>query len=113
MDYYVPFCQRSPLLTITAIYTAECSLEHWGNAVILKNQAIRLFNNNLLSHSRNSDETIATLTQLIQNEWYWGAYRGEGMDLGNHLRLLNTLVYERGGFRRLGLHGLIAKLAIT
>lgn len=114
LKYYIPFCLQTPLLTQTAIYTAACHLNETGQvdkAVTMahKSQAINLLNDNLWSESSSSDETIAAHTQLILNEWYWGAAN----DLRAHLRGLKEMVRLRGGFRSLGLHGLISKMAIT
>lgn len=114
LKYYVPFCLQAPLLTHTAMYTAACFLNETGHldkatAMGYKNQAISMLNEHLWSDSCSSDETIAAHTQLILNEWYWGA----AGDLGAHLRGLREMVRVRGGFRSLGLHGLIAKMAIT
>lgn len=114
IKYYVPLCVQTPLLTQTAMYTAACFLNETGHldktvTMAHKSQAISMLNENLWTDSCSSDETVAAHTQLILNEWYWGA----GTDLGAHLRGLKEMVCLRGGFRSLGLHGLIAKMAIT
>ncbi|KAB5515229.1 hypothetical protein GE09DRAFT_582522 [Coniochaeta sp. 2T2.1] len=114
MKYYVPLCLQSPLLIHTAMYTAACFLNetsHLDNSVTMahKSQAISMLNENLCSDSCSSDETVAAHSQLILNEWYWGA----ATDLSAHLRGLKDIISLRGGFRSLGLHGLIAKMAIT
>lgn len=114
LKHYVPFVLQSPLLTQTAIYTSACFLHETGHmdkstAMAHKTQAIGLLNEHIWSGSSSSDEVIAAHIQLILNEWYWGA----GTDLGAHLRGLREMIRVRGGLRSLGLHGLIAKMAVT
>jgi hypothetical protein len=114
IKYYVPLCVQTPLLMQTAMYTAACFLNETGHmdktvTMAHKSQAISMLNENLWTDSCSNDETVAAHTQLILNEWYWGA----GTDLRAHLRGLKEMVCLRGGFRSLGLHGLIAKMAIT
>lgn len=96
------------------MYTAACFLNEMGHldlrmTMAHKSQAINMLNENLWSGAASNDETIAAHTQLILNEWYWGA----DTNLDAHLRGLKHMVRLRGGFRGLGLHGLIAKIAIT
>lgn len=107
-------CVQTPVLTQTAMYTAACFLNETGHldkpvTMAHKSQAISMLNEKLWTESCSKDETVAAHTQLILNEWYWGA----GTDLGAHLRGLKEMVSQRGGFRSLGLHGLVAKMAIT
>lgn len=114
MKYYVPYCLKTPLLAQVAIYTAACFLNQTGHldervTMAHKGQSIRLLNDHLRSESSSSDEVIAAVIQLIVNEWCWG----ETNDLRAHLRGLREMIRLRGGFRSLGLHGLISKLAIT
>jgi hypothetical protein len=97
-----------------AIYTAACFLNeagHLDRATMMahKGQAISLLNEHLGSGNSSSDEAIAGIIQLILDEWYWG----ETGDLRAHLRGLREMIRMRGGFRNLGLYGLISKLAIT
>lgn len=114
VKYYLPFCLQSPLLTQVGIYTSACFLNETGYmdktvAMAHKGQAIGLLNEHIHSQSCLSDEAIAGITQLILDEWYWG----ETNDLRAHLRGLREMIRLRGGFRSLGLHGLISKMAIT
>ncbi|KAK3325148.1 hypothetical protein B0H66DRAFT_599332 [Apodospora peruviana] len=114
IKYHVPYCVQSPLLQHVAIYTAAGLLSQTGHiegtvAMAHKGHAIKLLNEHLRSRSSTSDEGIAGVVQLIVNEWYWG----DANDLQAHLRGLREMIKLRGGFRTLGLHGLISKLAIT
>jgi len=114
MKYHVPYCVQSPLLQHVAIYTASGLLSQTGHikstvAMSHKGHAIKLLNEHMQSRTSTSDEVIAGVVQLIVNEWYWG----ETNDLRAHLRGLSQMIKVRGGFRTLGLHGLISKLAIT
>ncbi|KAK4209202.1 oleate activated transcription factor 3 [Rhypophila decipiens] len=114
IKYHVPYCVQSPLLQHVAIYTAAGLLSQTGHiestvAMAHKGHAIKLLNEHLRSRSSTSDEGIAGVVQLIVNEWYWG----DPNDLRAHLRGLREMIKLRGGFRTLGLHGLISKLAIT
>lgn len=95
------------------MYTAACFLSQTGHldervTMAHKGESIRLLNSRLHSESSSSDEVIAAVIQLIVNEWCWG----ETNDLCAHLRGLREMIRLRGGFRNLGLHGLISKLAI-
>lgn len=120
MKHFVPFCLHSPLLVQTAIYTAACLLHEtsWGvsfgeliestTAVAHKGHAIRLLNEHLKTHGSTTDEAVATVMQLMLNEWYWG----NTVDLRAHLSGLREMVRLRGGFENLGLGGLLAKLVI-
>ncbi|KAM7199505.1 oleate activated transcription factor 3 [Naviculisporaceae sp. PSN 640] len=114
IKYHVPYCVQSPLLQHVAIYTAAGLLSQTGHlestvAMAHKGHAIKLLNEHLRSRASTSDEGIAGVVQLIVNEWYWG----DTNDLRAHLRGLREMIKLRGGFRTLGLHGLISKLAIT
>ncbi|KAK0728721.1 hypothetical protein B0T26DRAFT_768424 [Lasiosphaeria miniovina] len=115
MKHYVPYCVQSPLLVHVAIYTAACFLTETGHidrtvAMGHKGHAIGLLNEHLRSsRSAASDEGITGVIQLTLNEWYWGNTN----DLRAHLRGLREMIKLRGGFRTLGLHGLISKLAVT
>lgn len=111
---YIPLCLQNALLAQTAMYTAACFLNEAGHldrqvTLAHKSQAINLLNESLWMNAGSSDEIVAAHAQLILNEWYWGGTT----DLGAHLRGLKEMVRLRGGFRSLGLHGLIAKMAIT
>lgn len=113
IKYYVPFCLKTPILTQVAIHTAACFLSETGHldervAMAHKGLSIRLLNDHLRSESSSSDEVIAAVIQLIVDEWYWG----ETNDLRAHLRGLREMIRLRGGFRNLGLYGLISRLAI-
>ncbi|KAK3328530.1 hypothetical protein B0T19DRAFT_449970 [Cercophora scortea] len=114
LKYYVPYCVHSPLLANVAIYTAAGFLSQTGHidgTVVMahKGRAIGLLNEHLRSQASTSDEEVASIVQIIVNEWYWG----DANDLRAHLRGLREMIKFRGGFRTLGLHGLISKLAIT
>ncbi|KAJ9141711.1 Oleate activated transcription factor 3 [Pleurostoma richardsiae] len=114
IKFYVPFCIQTPLLAQIAIYTAACFLNETGHldrTVVMshKGMAIRMLNDHLRSKTATSDEAIAGVTQLIMDEWYWG----EDRDLRAHLRGLREMIRLRGGFRSLGLNGLLAKLVIS
>jgi hypothetical protein len=96
------------------MYSAACFLNETGQldrqmTIAHKSQAIRMLNETLRTDAGTNDEGVAACTQLILNEWYWGG----GTDLGAHLRGLRELIAIRGGLRSLGLHGIIAKMAIT
>ncbi|KAK0614029.1 hypothetical protein B0T14DRAFT_293150 [Immersiella caudata] len=112
--YHVPYCVQSPLLVNVAIYTAACFLSDTGHidttvAMAHKGHAIQMLNEHIQSTSVPSDEGITGVVQLIVDEWYWG----DPNHLHTHLRGLREMIKLRGGFRTLGLHGLISKLAIT
>jgi hypothetical protein len=114
IKHYVPLCLQNSLLAHTAMYTAACFLNETGHldrqvTMAHKSQAINMLNESLWTDPTSNDETVAAHTQLILNEWYWGG----GTDLRAHLWGLKEMVRLRGGFRSLGLHGLIAKMAIT
>ena len=114
MKYYLPWCQQHTLLTHIAMYTAACFLSETGQldrqvTMGHKSQAITMLNDALWTDLSSNDVTVAAHTQLILNEWYWGG----GTDLTAHVRGLREMVRLRGGFRNLGLHGLVAKMAIT
>ncbi|CCC08848.1 unnamed protein product [Sordaria macrospora k-hell] len=114
IQHYIPFCLRSPLLTRVAICTAAGWLNVTGMidmtvAMAHKGQAIALLNDHIKSSLVAGDEGIAGVVQLIINEWYWG----EKQSLHAHMGGLCEMIKLRGGFRTLGLNGLISKLAIT
>jgi hypothetical protein len=114
MKYFVPFCVQTPLLAQISIYTSACFLNEAGHidktvAMAHKGQAIRMLNDHLRSSKSTSDEAIIGVLQLILDEWYWG----ETHDLQAHLRGLREMIRLRGGFRNLGMHGLLTKLAIA
>lgn len=111
---YVPYTVQSPLLVHVAIYTAACFLTETGHlgadvAMTHKGFAIKLLNDHIRSMSPPTDEGIAGVIQLIVDEWLWG----DASNLHSHLRGLRELIRTKGGFRNLGQHGLISKLAIT
>lgn len=115
MKYHVPYCVQSPLLVHVAIYTAACFLSDTGHidltvAMSHKVYAIQQLNEHIRATAAiPSDEGITGVVQLIADEWYWG----DANNLHTHLRGLREMIKLRGGFRQLGLHGLISKLAIT
>ncbi|EOO03543.1 hypothetical protein UCRPA7_970 [Phaeoacremonium minimum UCRPA7] len=114
IKYYVPFCIQTPLLAQVAIFTSACFLTETGyldNMATMshKGLAIRMLNEHLRSKSSTTDVAISAVTQLILDEWYWG----EASDLRAHLRGLREMIRLRGGFRNLGMDGIIAKLVIT
>ena len=114
IKYHVPYTVQSPLLVHVAIYTAACFLSETGHidttrAMDHKGFAIKLLNEHIRSTALPSDEGITGVIQLIIDEWLWGDVN----DLRAHLRGLREMIKLRGGFRTLGLHGLISKLAIT
>lgn len=114
LRYYVPYTVQSPLLVNIAIYTAACFLTETGHiqpeaAMGHKGFAIKLLNDHIRSRSPPTDEGITGVIQLVVDEWLWGDPR----NLHTHLRGLRELIRIKGGFRYLGLHGLIGKLAIT
>jgi hypothetical protein len=96
------------------MYTAACFLSETGHmdrlvAMSYKGESIQLLNDHLRSKSAPSDEAVVAVVQLILDEWCWG----ETDDLQAHLCGLAEMIRLRDGFRNLGLHGLISKLAIT
>ncbi|KAK0670581.1 hypothetical protein QBC41DRAFT_221525 [Cercophora samala] len=114
IKYYVPYCIQSRLLQRVGVYTAACFLADSGHvdltaAMAQKSQVFELVNMHLSSQLSTSDEGITGVIQLVLNEWHWG---NDG-DLRAHLSGLREMIRVRGGFRTLGLHGLISKLAIT
>lgn len=117
LKQYIPFCLHSPLLIQTAIYTSACYLiETAGEqrldsmtAMSHKCRAIRMLNEHLQVRGSTTDEAIASVMQLMLNEWYWG----DADDLMAHLSGLREMVRLRGGFANLGLGGLLAKLVIV
>lgn len=110
----MPFCIQNPLLVHVAIYTAACYLNEAKKldkyvAIQIKGQAIHMLNERLRSeHTAASDEAIAGVCQLIMDEWYWGETR----DLRAHLNGMRQMIRLRGGFRNLGLDGLLSKMVI-
>ncbi|KAJ4422687.1 hypothetical protein N0V82_002691 [Gnomoniopsis sp. IMI 355080] len=118
MTRFVPFCLYSPLLIQTAIYTSACFLNEMEGrhnlidsttAVAHKFRAIRMLNEHLQTHESTTDEAISAVMQLMLNEWYWGNMD----DLKAHTRGLKEMIRLRGGFRSVGLSGLLAKLTIV
>ncbi|KAL2175860.1 uncharacterized protein P884DRAFT_278995 [Thermothelomyces heterothallicus CBS 202.75] len=114
IKYYVPYCVNSQLLVCVAIYSAACFLTDTGHvdrtvAMAHKGHVFRLLNEHIRSRVPTTDEVIAGVLQIILNEWLWG----NTDDLRAHLRGLRDMIKCRGGFRMLGLHGLISKLAIS
>jgi hypothetical protein len=74
-----------------------------------KGHVIKLLNEHIRSQPSPSDEVIAGVLQITLDEWLWG----NTTDLRAHLRGLRDMIRSRGGFRTLGLNGLISKLAIS
>ncbi|AEO55841.1 hypothetical protein MYCTH_101172 [Thermothelomyces thermophilus ATCC 42464] len=114
IKYYVPYCVNSQLLLRVAIYSAACFLTDTGHvdrtvAMAHKGHVFRLLNEHIRSRMPTTDEVIAEVLQIILNEWLWG----NADDLRAHQRGLRDMIKCRGGFRMLGLHGLISKLAIS
>jgi len=114
IKYYVPYCVNSQLLVHVAIYSAACFLTDTGHvertvAMAHKGHVIQLLNEHIQSQISTSDEVIAGVLQIILDEWLWGNTN----DLRAHLRGLRGMIRARGGFRTLGLHGLLSKLAIS
>ncbi|KAJ4396604.1 hypothetical protein N0V93_000825 [Gnomoniopsis smithogilvyi] len=118
MTRFVPFCLHSPLLIQTAIYTSACFLNEMEGrhnlidsttAVAHKFRAIKVLNEHLQTHESTTDEAISAVMQLMLNEWYWGNMD----DLEAHTRGLKEMIRLRGGFRSVGLSGLLAKLVIV
>ena len=110
----MPYTVQSPLLVHVAIYTAACFLSETGHidsttAMSHKGYAIKLLNEHIRSTAMPTDEGITGVIQLIVDEWLWGDID----DLRAHLRGLREMIKLRGGFRTLGMHGMISKLAIT
>ncbi|ORY57265.1 uncharacterized protein BCR38DRAFT_355048 [Pseudomassariella vexata] len=112
--YYLPFCLQSPLLARVSIYTAACLLSETNHldktiTMWIKGSAIRLLNDLLRSERfATGDEAIAGVAQLIADEWYWG----DTHDLRAHLEGMRQMIKLRGGFRNLGLNGLLSKMVI-
>ncbi|EAQ92261.1 hypothetical protein CHGG_00496 [Chaetomium globosum CBS 148.51] len=114
IKYYVPYCINSQLLAHVAIYSAACFLTDTGHvertvAMAHKGHVIKLLNEHIRSQLSPSDEVIAGVLQITLDEWLWGNIN----DLRAHLRGLRDMIKSRGGFRTLGLNGLISKLAIS
>ncbi|KAK3901686.1 oleate activated transcription factor 3 [Staphylotrichum tortipilum] len=114
IKHYAPYCLNSQLLAQVATYSAACFLTDSGHvertvAMAHKGHVIKLLNEHIRSQLSASDEVIAGVVQLILAEWLWGNTN----DLRAHLRGLREMIRFRGGFRMLGLHGLISKLAIS
>jgi hypothetical protein len=111
---YVPTCIQDPLLLQIVLYTSACFLGETGHVprmIVMahKGRAISMLNEHLRSDTfKTSDAAIAGVVQLIIDEWYWG----ETGDLRAHLRGLREMVRMRGGFHRLGMNGLLAKMII-
>lgn len=115
MRQYVPFCLSSSLLIQTAIYTSACFLNETeprvgdrNAAMMHKYRAIRMLNEQIQTQRLTTDEAIAAVMQLMLNEWYWGNMS----DLTAHLSGLKEMIRLRGGYRNLGLGGLLARLVI-
>lgn len=114
LKHYVPFVTQSPLLTQAAIYTSASYLHatgHMDEVMTMghKTRAIAALNERMWSGAGFTDETVACFTHLVLNEWYFGPET----DLSPHLRGLREMIRLKGGLQTLGMHGLIAKLAVT
>jgi hypothetical protein len=115
IKHYVPFCIQDPLLLQIVLYTSACFLNETGHlpltmVMAYKGQAIRMLNDHLRSQTcQTSDAAIAGVIQLIVDEWYWGRTQ----DLRAHLRGLRQMITLAGGFRNLGMNGLLSKNAIA
>lgn len=115
MRFYYPFCVQDPLLLQIILYTSACFLNESGHmpkmvVMAYKGKAIHMLNENLRSQDHQSgDAAIAGVIQLILDEWYWG----DTDDLRAHMRGLREMLRIRGGFRNLGMDGLLAKMVIA
>lgn len=117
MRHYIAFCLHSPLLIQTSIYTSACYLVETAGGQLLESttamshkcRAIRMLNEHLQMRGSTSDEAIASVMQLMINEWYWGNIEA----LKAHQSGMREMVRLKGGFAKLGLGGLLAKLVIV
>ena len=106
---------QDPLLLQIVLYTSACFLNETGHlprhlVMIQKGQAISMLNEHLRSDVfYTSDAAIAAVIQLIIDEWYWG----EDLDLRAHLRGIRQMIKIRGGYGKLGMNGLLAKMVIV
>jgi Fungal specific transcription factor domain len=114
IKHLVPFCVQDPLLLQIVLYTSACFLNETGHlprhiVMVQKGQVIGMLNEHLRSDSfYTSDGAIAAVIQLIIDEWYWG----ETQDLQAHLRGIRQMIKIRGGYHKLGMNGLLAKMVI-
>lgn len=74
--------------------------------MVHKYRAIRMLNEHIQTQRLTTDEAIAAVMQMMLNEWYWG----NTSDLTAHLSGLKEMIRLRGGYRNLGLNGLLARL---
>lgn len=124
MHIYVPYCLQIPLLAQVAIHISEYYLHetnhldkmaeptHKSRAIYMLNMQIGGIEGQCHSDSDRrltsySDDAIASVIQLIMDEWYWG----QAQNLHAHLQVLREMVRVRGGLQNLGMNGLISKLA--
>ncbi|KAK4244608.1 hypothetical protein C7999DRAFT_43755 [Corynascus novoguineensis] len=113
IKHYVSYILNSQLLAHVAIYSAACFLTDAGLvernvAMAHKGRVFKLLNEHIRSQVSASDEVIAGVLQIILDEWLWG----NTDDLLAHLRGIRDMIRLRGGFRTLGLQGMLSKLAI-
>ncbi|KAL2261452.1 hypothetical protein VTK26DRAFT_4143 [Humicola hyalothermophila] len=114
IKFWVPYFIQSGLLVRVAIYTAACFLTDTGHvdrttAMAHKGHVIKLLEQHIRSQVPTSDEAIAGVIQLIVVEWLWGNIG----DIPTHMCGLRNMIKFRGGFRSLGLHGLLSKHIIA
>lgn len=76
--------------------------------MVHKYRAIRMLNEHIQTQHLATDEAIAAVMQMLLNEWYWG----DMSDLAAHLSGLKEMIRLRGGYRNLGLSGLLARLVM-
>lgn len=76
--------------------------------MVHKYRAIRMLNEHIQTQHLATDEAIAAVMQMLLNEWYWG----DMSDLAAHLSGLKEMIRLRGGYRNLGLGGLLARLVM-
>ncbi|KAI9150411.1 patatin-like phospholipase [Paramyrothecium foliicola] len=115
MKYWSPFWLQDPFLLRIILYTSACFAHENGRihkyCVLQHKIAIhRMLRERIQSHDElaTNDATIAGVSQLIMNSWYWGGTD----DLHTHMNGLKTLVGLRGGLQQLGQQGFLSKVVL-
>ena len=111
MRHWIPYTVQHPLGLQALLYTAACFLTETGHVsktltMAYKSLVYQMLNSALRNEKTQcEDSTVLTITQLIIDEWLWGATT----DLQAHMHGLQMVVRMRGGLQNLGMHGFLAK----
>ena len=114
MRHWVPYTVQHPLGLQALLYTSACFLKETGHVsktltMAYKSTVYQMLNTALRNEKTQcEDSTVLTITQLIIDEWLWGAT----YDLQAHMHGLQMVIRLRGGLQNLGMHGFLAKLVL-